>query len=113
LLFILPDLPFITRAWYLTKEEKEYALERAIALGKAQPGEKRLNMDLIKRMLYSWKCNWLLRDLDEPAEAAGYSVVDRNVIPSCQNLISAFCIFLWGFGSDLTGSRFAFVFGPL
>uniref|UniRef100_A0A0W0FAL3 Pantothenate transporter liz1 n=1 Tax=Moniliophthora roreri TaxID=221103 RepID=A0A0W0FAL3_MONRR len=145
LLFILPDLPSNTRAWYLTKEEKGYALERAIGLGKAQPGEKRLNLDLIKRMLCSWSesrgnllgsgsdivvrmvrsgprihdlwnllsSNRLLWNLDEPAEAAGYSVVDRNVIPSCQNLISAFCIFLWGFGSDLTGSRFAFVFGPL
>lgn len=46
-------------------------------------------------------------------ESAGYSVVERNVIPSCSYLISALCIFLWGFGSDLTGSRFAFVFGPL
>ena len=48
-----------------------------------------------------------------PLESAGYSVTDRNVIPSCSKLISAFCIFMWGFGSDLTGSRFWFVFGPL
>ncbi|ESK98227.1 pantothenate transporter liz1 [Moniliophthora roreri MCA 2997] len=126
LLFILPDLPSNTRAWYLTKEEKGYALERAIGLGKAQPGEKRLNLDLIKRMLCSWRWYGLVLGYTIYGtscqatgffgiwmKAAGYSVVDRNVIPSCQNLISAFCIFLWGFGSDLTGSRFAFVFGPL
>ncbi|KAK7058339.1 hypothetical protein VNI00_001970 [Paramarasmius palmivorus] len=126
LLFILPDLPSNTRAWYLTKEEKEFALQRAIALGKAQPGEKNLNFDLIKRMLSSWKWYGLVLGYTVYGtscqatgyfgiwmKSAGYSVVERNVIPSCQNLISAFCIFVWGFGSDLTGSRFAFVFGPL
>lgn len=33
-LLILPDLPSNTRAWYLTEEEKQFALERAIALGR-------------------------------------------------------------------------------
>jgi len=28
-------------------------------------------------------------------------------------LISAFCIVMWGFGSDFTGSRIAFIVGPL
>ncbi|KAK0208440.1 hypothetical protein DFS33DRAFT_445597 [Desarmillaria ectypa] len=46
-------------------------------------------------------------------EAAGYPMTERNAIPSCSRLISAFCIFMSGFGSDLTGSRFSFVFGPL
>ncbi len=58
--------------------------------------------------------DWGIRNiLIDLLESAGYSVAKRNVIPSCSRLLSAFCIFLWGFGSDLTGSRFAFVFGPL
>ncbi len=35
-LLILPDLPSNTRAWYLTDEEKKYALERSLALGKVR-----------------------------------------------------------------------------
>lgn len=46
-------------------------------------------------------------------EAEGFSVSARNIIPACGNLISAFCIFMWGFLSDLTGSRFLWVFIPL
>ncbi|KAM0147456.1 hypothetical protein ACHAPG_010574 [Botrytis cinerea] len=42
-----------------------------------------------------------------------FSVTSRNVIPSGASLISAFCVILWGFGADYSGSRFAFVIGPL
>ncbi|UQC76439.1 pantothenate transporter liz1 [Colletotrichum lupini] len=38
---------------------------------------------------------------------------DRNVIPTGSKLISAFCIILWGFLSDYTGSRFALIICPL
>ncbi|KAJ3853297.1 major facilitator superfamily domain-containing protein [Lentinula lateritia] len=126
LLLVLPDLPSNTRVWYLSQEERKFALERSIALGKSQPGEKKLNWTLIKRMLLTWKWYGLVlgyvvygsscQNTSYFAiwmKSAGYSVVERNVIPSCSYLISAMCIFLWGFGSDLTGSRFAFVFGPL
>ncbi|KAF9073869.1 pantothenate transporter liz1 [Rhodocollybia butyracea] len=126
ILLVLPDLPSNTRAWYLSKEEKDFALKRSLALGKSQPGEKKLNWTLIIRILSSWKWYGLVLGYIVYGsscadtgyfgiwmEAAGYSVVKRNVIPSCSSLISALCIFIWGFGSDLTGSRFAFVFGPL
>ncbi|KAJ3973457.1 pantothenate transporter liz1 [Lentinula raphanica] len=129
LLVVLPDLPSNTRVWYLNQDERKFALERAIrALGKSQPGEKKLDWTLIKRMLSSWKWYGLVlgyviygsscQDTSYfgiwmKPESAGYSVVERNVIPSCSYLISALCIFLWGLGSDLTGSRFAFVLGPL
>lgn len=46
-------------------------------------------------------------------KAENYSVVDRNLIPTGTSLISAACVVLWGFLSDYTGSRFAFVVGPL
>ncbi|KAF7886821.1 uncharacterized protein EAF02_003468 [Botrytis sinoallii] len=42
-----------------------------------------------------------------------FSVTLRNVIPSGASLISAFCVILWGFGANYSGSRFAFVIGPL
>ncbi|KAJ3882379.1 pantothenate transporter liz1 [Lentinula edodes] len=126
LLLVLPDLPSNTRVWYLSQEERKFALERSISLGKSQPGEKKLNWTLIKRMLLTWKWYGLVlgyvvygsscQNTSYFAiwmKSAGYSVVERNVIPSCSYLISALCIFIWGFGSDLTGSRFAFVFGPL
>ncbi|KAF8922244.1 major facilitator superfamily domain-containing protein [Mucidula mucida] len=141
-LLILPDLPSNTRAWYLTEEEKQFALERAIALGRSQPGENKLDWTLVKRMLGTWSMSSPSFAFFDPLiglewygfvlgyvvygtscqagdyfgiwlKSAGYSVAKRNVIPSCSRLLSAFCIFLWGFGSDLTGSRFAFVFGPL
>ncbi|KAJ3821779.1 major facilitator superfamily domain-containing protein [Lentinula raphanica] len=55
LLVVLPDLPSNTRVWYLNQDERKFALERAIALGKSQPGDKKLDWTLIKRMLSSWK----------------------------------------------------------
>ncbi|KAJ4476658.1 pantothenate transporter liz1 [Lentinula aciculospora] len=126
LLLVLPDLPSNTHAWYLSHEERKFALERSVTLGKSQPGEKNLGWTLMRRMFSSWKWYGLVlgyvvygsscQNTSYFAiwmKSAGYGVVERNVIPSCSYLISALCIFLWGFGSDLTGSRFAFVFGPL
>ncbi|KIK71363.1 hypothetical protein GYMLUDRAFT_147839, partial [Collybiopsis luxurians FD-317 M1] len=125
-LLILPDLPSNTRVWYLSTVEKEFALERSLAIGKSPPGQRKLDWTLFKRCFSSWKWYGLVLGYVVYGsscqntsyfgiwmKAAGYNVVDRNVIPSCSYLISAFCIFLWGFGSDLSGSRFAFVFGPL
>ncbi|SJL05859.1 related to transporter protein [Armillaria ostoyae] len=121
-LCFLPDLPSNTRAFYLTEEEKKFALDRAIALGKVEHSLSLISgMPLITKIVSSGGEKFyssLFQSgydmlIDIQSEAAGYSVAERNVIPSCSRLISAFCIFVWGFGSDLTGSRFAFVFGPL
>ncbi|KAJ5279139.1 hypothetical protein N7478_004511 [Penicillium angulare] len=46
-------------------------------------------------------------------KAEGFSVSDRNVIPTGTSLISGGCVVLWGFLSDYTGSRFAWVLIPL
>jgi len=46
-------------------------------------------------------------------KSEGYSVTQRNVIPSATWLISGFATVTWGFLSDYTGSRFAFVLVPL
>ncbi|KAI1143202.1 pantothenate transporter liz1 [Hypoxylon sp. FL0543] len=99
--FVLPDTPFTTRSRFLTSNECELALERVQKAGKAPPAK-----------VYGESCQsnsyfgiWL--------KAEGYSVVDRNVIPTGSKLISAACIVLWGFLSDYTGSRFALIIGPL
>jgi ACS family pantothenate transporter-like MFS transporter len=51
--FLLPDTPFTTRAWYLSKREREFAEERVRKAGKAAPAN--INMETFKRILSSWK----------------------------------------------------------
>jgi ACS family pantothenate transporter-like MFS transporter len=46
-------------------------------------------------------------------KSEGFSVVDRNLIPTGTSLISGACVVIWGFLSDYTGSRFAWVLVPL
>lgn len=46
-------------------------------------------------------------------KSEGYSVVDRNIMPTGTSLISATCVVLWGFLSDYTGSRFAWLLIPM
>lgn len=122
--WVLPDTPYTTRSWFLSAEEKELASERVRKAGKAAP--ERIQLATFKRVLTRWRwyafvlgyvlygsaCGatdyfgiWL--------KSEGFSVVDRNLIPTGNKLIAGFCIVLWGFLSDYTGSRFAFVFGPL
>ncbi|KAF8206968.1 major facilitator superfamily domain-containing protein [Mycena galopus ATCC 62051] len=124
LFFVLPDLPSNSKAWYLSDEEKAFALDRAIRNGKGQPTASSIPKGLVADawadwywfvlgyILYGESCAatayfgiWL--------KAENFSVDARNVIPSCGALISVFCIFMWGFLSDLTGSRFTWVFVPL
>ncbi|KAJ6060700.1 hypothetical protein N7444_002554 [Penicillium canescens] len=114
--FLLPDTPFTTRVWYLSKSERDLAEERVRKAGKAAPAN--INMETFKRILSSWKwyafvlgyvlygssCGsgsyfaiWL--------KSEGFSVVDRNIIPTGTSLIGAACVVLWGFLSDYTGSR--------
>lgn len=52
--FLLPDLPHNTKAWYITKEEKQIALRRSATQGKAQVNGK-LDKALAKRMFGSWR----------------------------------------------------------
>ncbi|KAF7900857.1 hypothetical protein EAF00_003078 [Botryotinia globosa] len=68
--------------------------------------------DVSVRVLYGTSCAassyfaiWL--------KSEKFSVTLRSVIPSGASLISTFCVILWGFGADYSGSHFAFVIGPL
>ncbi|KAK0640236.1 Pantothenate transporter liz1 [Lasiodiplodia hormozganensis] len=115
--FILPDTPYTTRAWFLTEEECEMSVERVRKAGKAAP--VKITLNTFVRILSRWR--WYAFVLGYVAssyfgiwlKSEHYSVVDRNIIPTGTNLISATCVVLWGFLSDYTGSRFAFVVGPL
>ncbi|TGO52204.1 hypothetical protein BELL_1676g00020 [Botrytis elliptica] len=122
-IFLLPDTPHTTRARYLTKHECALAIERVEKAGKAAPVP--ITWTKIRRMFTRWSMpdQNLLILYGTSCAASSYfaiwlksekfSVTLRNVIPSGASLISAFCVILWGFGADYSGSRFAFVIGPL
>ncbi|KAJ5894162.1 hypothetical protein N7495_005853 [Penicillium taxi] len=120
----LPDTPYTTRAWFLSQSDRDLAKERVQRAGKAPP--VKITLRKIQKILSSWKwyafvlgyvlygesCGssgyfaiWL--------KAEGFSVVERNIIPTGTSLISATCVVLWGFLSDYTGSRFTWVLIPL
>ncbi|KAH7052383.1 pantothenate transporter liz1 [Macrophomina phaseolina] len=120
----LPDTPYTTRAWFLTRDECELSIERVQKAGKAPP--VKITWKTFVRILSRWR--WYAFVLGyvlygSACQASSYfgiwlksehySVVDRNIIPTGTNLISAACVVMWGFLSDFTGSRFAFVVGPL
>lgn len=122
--FFLPDTPYTTHAWFLSEDDKALAIDRVAKAGKAPPVA--ITLATFKRVLGRWR--WYAFVLGyvlygSACQASNYfaiwlkaehfSVVERNIIPTGTNLISAFCVVLWGFGSDYTGSRFAFVLGPL
>ena len=122
--WVLPDTPYTTNAWFLSDEDKRRAIGRVQKAGKA--ARAKITLGTFKRVLTGWR--WYAFTLGYVLygsacgasdyfgiwlKSEGYSVVDRNIIPTGTKLISGFCIVLWGFLSDYTGSRFAFVFGPL
>ncbi|KAF6826323.1 pantothenate transporter liz1 [Colletotrichum musicola] len=122
--FVLPDTPYTTKARFLTPKECDIAIERVQKAGKAAPAG--VTLETFKRVLTKWRWyafvfGYVLYGIS--CQASGYfgiwlksenfSVVDRNVIPTGSRLIMAFCVILWGFLSDYTGSRVAFILGPL
>ncbi|KAM0551198.1 hypothetical protein ACHAPJ_008540 [Fusarium lateritium] len=122
--FFLPDTPYTTKSRFLTSQECELALERVQKAGKAKPAG--VTFKTVKRVLTKWRWYAFVFAYivyGESCQSNGYfgiwlksedfSVTDRNVIPTGSKLISSFCIVLWGFLSDYTGSRFAFIIGPL
>ncbi|KAL4787746.1 major facilitator superfamily domain-containing protein [Aspergillus varians] len=122
--FFLPDTPYTTRVWFLSERERELATERVRRAGKAAPVKIRL--ETFKRILTSWKWYAFVAGYVLYGSSCGgngffaiwlksehFSVTERNVIPTGTSLISAACVVLWGFLSDYTGSRFAWVLIPL
>ena len=56
--WLLPDYPHNTKAWYLTEEDKELALQRAARQNKADITGV-LDLKLVKRIFGSWHW-WVL-----------------------------------------------------
>ncbi|KAK7431269.1 hypothetical protein QQZ08_002040 [Neonectria magnoliae] len=102
---ILPDTPYTTKSRFLTPQECELAVSRVQKAGKAKPAG--VNLRTVKRILTKWR--WYAFVFAYIVYGESY----RNVIPTGSKLISSFCIISWGFLSDYTGSRFAFIIGPL
>ncbi|PVH89465.1 pantothenate transporter liz1 [Cadophora sp. DSE1049] len=123
--WLLPDYPHNTTAWYLTEADKKMAIQRAAKQGKAEVTGI-LDFKLVKRMFGNWRW-WILvlmyifygnscqanSYFAIYLKSEGYSVTQRNVIPACANLVSMITDFAWGFMSDLTGNRPAWIAGPL
>ncbi|CAI7671057.1 unnamed protein product [Penicillium bialowiezense] len=51
--FLLPDTPYTTRVWFLSKRERELAQERVLKAGKAAP--VKITLKTFKKILGSWK----------------------------------------------------------
>ncbi|KAL1595657.1 hypothetical protein SLS60_009346 [Paraconiothyrium brasiliense] len=122
--FILPDTPYTTKSWFLSEEEKQLAIERVREAGKAAPVP--LTIATFKVILTRWRWYAFVFGYVLYGSSCGasdyfgiwlksehFTVVDRNLIPTGSKLISGFCVVLWGFLSDYTGSRFALVLCPL
>ncbi|OQE31809.1 hypothetical protein PENSTE_c001G10415 [Penicillium steckii] len=122
--FLLPDTPHTTHAWYLTKKERELATDRVLRAGKAKPVE--ITIATFKKILSSWKWYAFVMGYVLYGESCGangyfaiwlksegFSVVDRNLIPTGTSLISGACVVIWGFLSDYTRSRFLWIIIPL
>ncbi|KAK1758834.1 putative pantothenate transporter liz1 protein [Echria macrotheca] len=122
--FVFPDQPWKTTAWFLTDDDKALAMQRVRAQGIAEP--TRLTWATAKRILTRWRwyafvLGYILYGCSSLAGSffgiwlisEGFSVTNANVIPTGTWLISGFLTLLWGFLSDLTGSRFLFVLIPL
>ncbi|KAH8898963.1 pantothenate transporter liz1 [Thozetella sp. PMI_491] len=123
--WLLPDYPHNTTAWYITEADKTLALERAARSGKAEITGI-IDFKLLKRMLGNWRW-WVLCIMyifygnscqansyfAIYLQSAGYSVTQRNVIPACANIVTMITDFAWGFMSDMTGNRPAWIVGPL
>ncbi|RAH45363.1 pantothenate transporter liz1 [Aspergillus brunneoviolaceus CBS 621.78] len=120
----LPDTPYTTRVWFLSEEERELAKARVSRAGVAPP--VKITWKTFTGVLNSWKWYAFVIGYVMYGSSCGgngyfaiwlksenFSVADRNLIPTGTSLISAACVVLWGFLSDYTGSRFAWVLIPL
>ncbi|KAL1984901.1 hypothetical protein VTN96DRAFT_8560 [Rasamsonia emersonii] len=119
-----PDVPHNTRVWYLNDEEIRLSLDRVAKAGKAAPAK--ITFSTFHRVAKRWRwyaftLGYVLYGSSCGAssyfaiwlKAENFSVADRNIIPTGTNLISAFCVVLWGFLADYTENRFAWVLIPL
>ncbi|KAH9904477.1 major facilitator superfamily domain-containing protein [Xylariomycetidae sp. FL2044] len=118
--FAIPDLPHTTRAFYWTKEDKEYGIKRIEDLGQKPP--ERLSLAAIKKVYTNWRLWAFILPYLMVAQSgsgtsyfnlwlkwAGYSVVDTNVLPTAGNVLSIVSAFVFGMIADFTGQRLSMI----
>ncbi|KAJ9134340.1 Pantothenate transporter liz1 [Pleurostoma richardsiae] len=114
--FAIPDLPHTTKAFYWTKEDKEYGVERIEKIGRGAP--RPLTWKSIKSVYTNWRLwSFIVPYLMVANASSGtnyfnlylkknhYSVVQTNVLPTAGNAIQVVAAFLFGILADRTGKR--------
>ncbi|KAJ4242840.1 hypothetical protein NW757_011735 [Fusarium falciforme] len=114
--FAIPDLPHTTRAFYWTKDDREYGIQRAESNGRVAP--QPLTLQAIKGVFSNWRLWVFILPYLMVAQAGsgtgyfnlylkaeGYSVVQTNVLPTAGNAISVVAAFLAGGIVDATQAR--------
>ncbi|KAI1612754.1 major facilitator superfamily domain-containing protein [Exophiala viscosa] len=114
--FAIPDLPHTTKAFYWTKEDKEYGIERIETIGRGAP--RRLTLQALRGVFLNWRLWAFIAPYLFVANAAlgtnyfnlwlkavGYSVAQVNVLPTAGNALSVVAAFLFGIIADRTGHR--------
>ncbi|KAL1897953.1 hypothetical protein Sste5346_003805 [Sporothrix stenoceras] len=114
--FAIPDLPHTTRAFYWTKDDKEYGVQRIERIGRGAP--RRLTWSGIRRVYTDWRLwaflmaytfvamsGWGTSYFNLWLQHAGYSVVKVNVLPTAGNALSIVAAFFFGIIVDRTGRR--------
>ncbi|KAK3356667.1 pantothenate transporter liz1 [Lasiosphaeria hispida] len=118
-----PNTPYKKKPWFLTEEENALAIARVQRQGIAAPAP--ITLGTFKRIFTRWRwyafvAGYVLYGCSSMAGAffgiwlksEGFSVVQSNVIPTGTWIISGFCLLVWGYLSDITQSRFTWVFVP-
>ncbi|KAL2674089.1 hypothetical protein Neosp_012535 [[Neocosmospora] mangrovei] len=114
--FAIPDLPHTTRAFYWTKDDREYGIQRAEGNGRVAP--QPLTWRAIKGVFSNWRLWVFILPYLMVAQAGsgtgyfnlylkaeGYSVVQTNVLPTAGNAISVVAAFAAGMIVDATQAR--------
>ncbi|KAJ5907464.1 hypothetical protein N7495_000146 [Penicillium taxi] len=115
-LCMIPDLPHTTRAFYWSKAEKEYGVERIEKIGRSAP--RPFTLKGFWAAMTNWRLWAFLLPYVMVAEAStstsyfnlwlqdiGYSVYDVNVLPTAGNALSIVVSVILGIVADRTGQR--------
>ncbi|EME84980.1 uncharacterized protein MYCFIDRAFT_187776 [Pseudocercospora fijiensis CIRAD86] len=105
-LFAVPDLPHTTRAFYMSKEEREYGVERIEKLGRVAP--TKLTVCAVARVFTNWRLMVGqaisgIKYFNLYLKAEKYSVVQINILPTAGDALSVVTALGFGILADTTG----------
>ncbi|KAL4738274.1 major facilitator superfamily domain-containing protein [Aspergillus similis] len=114
--FAIPDSPSKTRAFWLRKKDREYAVQRQASMGRAPSGE--LTWKKLRKIYTGWQLWAFIFPYLMVAQAGqgsgffnlwlkdqGYSTAQINTIPTAGNVISVVASLVFGIIADCTGRR--------